>query len=211
MDKRNIKKLDEKEAIKGLKLLIKMFEENNVDYWIDCGNLLGAIREKRFIPWDTDIDICVRFSNNKIPNIFVKTLEKKGFNVGMTKHRWIGMEKKGYPHMDIDLFKLPEGTIVLSMLCYYLPTFMRLKTIKLMQKFYSTNDAIRPVENEERDKSKICKITRLLLPIFFCGKLKKIRFYDMHVSVPEKAEELLIMRYGKDWKTPKEIFDAYTA
>jgi lipopolysaccharide cholinephosphotransferase len=51
-----------KAQLRMLEMLIeidKICRKHKIDYWIEFGTLLGAIRHKGFIPWDDDVDICV--------------------------------------------------------------------------------------------------------------------------------------------------------
>lgn len=87
--------------LKLMEIFDKLCKENNLGYWLDFGNLLGAVRHKGFIPWDDDVDLgmirddyekfielykdgipqypdlYLQFNNNGKNKCFVKVLHKK--------------------------------------------------------------------------------------------------------------------------------------
>ena len=57
-----------------LKLFDDFCKENNIRYFLAYGTLLGAIRYKKFIPWDDDVDVLVpREDYNRLINLFKDT------------------------------------------------------------------------------------------------------------------------------------------
>ncbi len=61
--------------IQVLDFVKKFCEENEIEYWLDYGTLLGAVRHRGFIPWDDDIDLGMDRKN--FINYFLRSYQKK--------------------------------------------------------------------------------------------------------------------------------------
>ena len=71
---------------KGLVYIASILRNHNIEYWLDFGTLLGAYRNKGFIPWDDDIDISVdREGSEKLKIIFQEEFKNTPFNIILIK------------------------------------------------------------------------------------------------------------------------------
>lgn len=103
------------EEIKELQLdildVVKDFcDKNGINYFLNCGTLIGAIRHKGYIPWDDDIDLgMLREDYDKFLRLFNESNERyKAYSVENSKTHY-------YPFMKVVdtstlLYEVYEGS-----------------------------------------------------------------------------------------------------
>jgi len=211
--------MNELEAVESLQIVKNILDKYNIDYWLDEGTLLGAVREKRFIPWDHDIDLAMLYTNI---SIVAPLFEWKKHIKLYAKDCEIDINLY---HMDGDEAKKSwfKRNLLGKILDYIILTFyLRNPYIKKsVMPSVITNIIIR-IRNMLPDRVnhkflnllkdiyiKNCKVIQVSVPYHFFKNLAIITFYGMKFKVPAKTEEYLTFRYGKDWRTPKKDYVYY--
>lgn len=169
-----------KNAAEILSRLNLVFNELNQDYWLEFGTLLGAIREKKIISFDLDLDIATWKSNYS--NNLVTVMQKYGFKLV----REIHMEQEGieqtycFKKVNIDIFyfeQISKGWATCHV--FYLDENMNLED---MNKKYG---GLHPLE--------------VHLP--FSG-LITYNFLGVDVKIPDNYVSQLSYHYGDDYMLP---------
>jgi hypothetical protein len=65
----------------------EVLESNHVDYWLMYGTLLGAVRDKDFIEYDSDTDIGLWHESIETFDVVIRQLMEKGFTLIRTARR----------------------------------------------------------------------------------------------------------------------------
>ncbi len=156
-----------------LKTAVELFEANNIEYWVDFGTLIGAVRHKGFIPWDNDIDV----------SIYQKDWEKA---ISLLRDYYKNDEK--YELIDITVLN-PKATKN----CMY--KIVRKKHMWNMIDFYCYIDA---PENSNAVAAAPARITSprmdksLIFPTIYAD------FENIKVKIPNNYDRYITKIYG-DW------------
>ena len=176
----------EKAAVKLMIDVKNIIENLSIDYWIEGGTLLGAVREQKLIPWDHDIDMgMINHSNDAIKKM-IYNLKKKFYVSVKTFNNMEGVWDLGeyrvikvYPKKYFFL----KDELCLDIFIYYKGNVPNMKNEVYKYVVWGKN-AFHKKE--------------------FFDNLEKIEFYGESISVPSNYREFLKVKYGDDWETPKK-------
>ena len=73
--------MNEHRAIEILTDVKDTFERHNIVFWLDCGTLLGAIRDGKLISWDHDLDVGMWYKDITKINEAIKEFKEKGYTI----------------------------------------------------------------------------------------------------------------------------------
>jgi len=220
-----------KEQIPNDKLLlfhevIKLLKEFNVNYWLDQGSLLGAVRNNAFITWDHDVDMGVWHNDMDILKKIAARLTAIGARVSFFQYAVkIKFKKNDISSIPVNIrfYYKKDGYAFSEFWGVMNKKSIFNKTLKIL-KNYSSKSIYKIYESERHHtfvNRVLIFIYRLLFNVsLFLREVLKVRrvifrtdekyfvnfkdkrIYGVNVRIPEKPEKYLEFKYGKDWKKP---------
>lgn len=165
-----------KYAVEALEKLYEISSKRNVPIWLEFGTLLGAVREKGFIPHDDDIDLGM-FAEN-----FNYQIERDLYDADFTILRLFNLRYASRPN---------EKSLSEIALCY--------KGLQIDIFFFEKCGNNRTCHSFIPSGFNKWAAYEIRFPF---DKFKKIGFLGTEFLVPDKAEECLRCYYGDDFMIP---------
>jgi hypothetical protein len=164
------------EALQAIKHIL---DSNNQPFFLTCGTLLAAYRDKKFIDSDIDIDIGIMYSNFN-PRIIQWIRDSVIFTVSNQR----GIYKEAYK-----FFAIYNKSIIIDISIHY--SLQKENDADLY--WYGTHGC---AEHKKEGY--------FIWANHYRG-FKKILFLGYEYDIPENTEEVLEENYGKSWRTPKSF------
>ncbi|WP_406615995.1 diacylglycerol cholinephosphotransferase Mf1 [Mycoplasmopsis hyopharyngis] len=215
-----------------LKEFVQIANENNLDYLIFYGSLLGTIRHNGFIPWDDDVDLVISKETFDFlkQNYLHKLKINENSNNFLLIPKFSNDEDTNEEAVFLDLFvgvpttnKRIKKYLSIKNKVRYIHSFSHRRTFKCqwgiralkpllcwswLSKRYLFNDAYNDLF--DKDGNLFAIINWPFKKVTYNNIFDNIDFknYTMHqfediqVRVPSNWEEIFLKNYGPNWKTP---------
>lgn len=173
-----------KNSLSVLETFDKCMTENNIDYTLAFGTMLGAVREHGFIKHDFDIDVAMWI--DQYSQRFKDCMTEYGFTL---KHELsVDDGKSGleltyvYNDVDIDIFFIYPAIDEYPYCCDFLAVPGSASFSHSMERFG------------------MLRTRRLQLP--WKREFVRVPFLHLNLPISSNADEILSFRYGEDYMTP---------
>ncbi|MGI9341213.1 MAG: LicD family protein [Gammaproteobacteria bacterium] len=197
-----------------------VFEQHRLTVWLDCGTLLGAVRDGGLIPWDNDIDLGMWTADldaADTPALW-RDLNSRDFDVYRLADKLI-LDRAGIP-INISLF-VRHGDRAMRAL-YPLHTHAFSKAVRVL--WWVSHARLQKSEVESsRSRSVDARVKRVLvtgyqmLPTAMHGSIERVTTAMCRVSgcmdidwrVPQRYFERFdhLSFLGDDWPVPNDTED----
>ncbi len=175
-----------------LKEVVRLFNANQIPFWVDCGTCLGTYRYGGAIPWDGDVDVAI--------------LQPDHDNV---MHALNGLDKTKYHVQDWSNRCRPKTYI--RVYIHENRNFIDIYHFEIDPKTKTLTSIVSNEESVFMVESWITREQRFKVPTTFdtIFPLKKAYFDGIEVNVPNKTEKYLQDRYGENIG-PAKIYNEVT-
>ena len=196
--------MDKNEMIKALFHLKEILDESKIDFWLDAGTLLGAIRENKIIEWDDDIDICIWNTDmDKIIKLRDK-IDRSDFELYIIPIHFFPFS---FGHYGLRTKKNKKHVLCIFSCFIYDNNVVWMRVLPLI------GNVLRYLHSKKNDllysifwvfitKFRLYKIQRICYPLKMLGSFKDILFYKKTFKIPYMPEDCLHLVYG-NWKLQK--------
>lgn len=175
------------EAESLLKEVTQIFENNNIEYWLEGGTLLGIRRENRLLPWDNDLDISVHASQLNKLNSLIKNLKNKGYRV---RTRYFSETNDEFKRGDLRMIKIRNK--------HFFGLLKGKVCLDVFIKYSKENNTFWEIDNKTK-----------CVPFRFYQKFKTVTFQNKEYTIPGDTDGYLTYRYG-EWQTPVKDWNTST-
>tara|TARA_B100001540_G_scaffold179275_1_gene158143 strand:+ start:3986 stop:5110 length:1125 start_codon:yes stop_codon:yes gene_type:complete len=164
--------------------VVTIIEQQKCNYFLDAGTLLGAIRDKQFIPWDHDVDLGLIYNNQKEVDKLIKALKKKFYIRALQFKDDPEIWKPG-KYRIIKAYR-KKGLFKREKLCLDIFIFYQSKLDNTGEEVYKYGVWGR----------------NAFYPKHILEAFETTKFYNREYVIPKNPTKFLEFKYGANWKTP---------
>lgn len=225
--------MNEDDAVQVLHDVKQVVSDGVVRCWLDYGGLLGAVRDRKLIPSDTDIDFSLLWNDAPILLGQIPRFKQLGYkvwvhcnNVTVIKNLipvcFAVYQRKDNMYFHVDYpssnfhNRVPTEEMIRLETMYDFACHRNLQTVDTREKrfahMFTKSRMVRSFVKKhflERWKRKGGEYFAYTVPRRFFDRLDTISFYGLTFNTPCCVEEYLTYKYG-DWKIPCTSWDMWS-